>query len=44
MLDVYSNINEPDGIYGINSTHSTGLESQISIYEHESNWEKTIGG
>jgi ataxia telangiectasia mutated family protein len=41
MLDIYSNINEPDGIYGINQSQS--LDSQITVYEHERNWEKAIG-
>ncbi|PRP78734.1 putative ataxia telangiectasia mutated [Planoprotostelium fungivorum] len=42
MMDAYSNINEPDGIYGIQTRHHT-IESQITTYEHEGHWNMALG-
>lgn len=41
LLEIYSNINDPDGIYGLNTTHS--IEAQIVAYEHEGNVANSIG-
>jgi hypothetical protein len=41
MMEIYSRINEPDGIYGLN--RDTDVEAQIVMYEHESAWFKTAG-
>lgn len=41
MLEIFSNINEPDGIYGVNKNNT--IESQILTYEHEGNWANAIG-
>ena len=40
LLEAYSNIDEPDGIYGIKVEHET--RSHIKIYEHEGNWGKAL--
>src|SRR5690606_25989467 len=41
LLDIYRNIDEPDGIYGVNRNY--GIRSQILKYEHEGDWEKCLG-
>lgn len=41
ILEIYSNINDPDGIYGIDQGHT--IQSQILMYEHEGLHSKTIG-
>ena len=44
MLEIYSHINEPDGIYGImGSQQHSDLQSQIMTYEHEGNWSRIMG-
>ncbi|KAH9293056.1 hypothetical protein KI387_041739, partial [Taxus chinensis] len=39
LMTATTNINEPDGIYGIRSQK---LPSQILTYEHEGNWSKAL--
>ncbi|KAL6075751.1 non-specific serine/threonine protein kinase [Balamuthia mandrillaris] len=41
LLEIYCNINEPDGIYGLQRDHS--IHSRIRTYEHERLWDKTVG-
>ena len=46
MMEIYSNINEPDGIYGINKSQqfqNVIMDSQIVTYEHEGNWANAAG-
>lgn len=42
LLDIYSNINEPDSIYAVANGHS--IKSQLKLYEHEGNWDKALTG
>lgn len=42
LLDIYSNINEPDSIYAVASGHS--MVSQLKLYEHEGSWDKALAG
>ena len=42
LLDIYSNINEPDSIYAVANGHS--MKSQLRLYEHEGNWDKALTG
>ena len=42
LLDIYSSINEPDGIYAVTMGHS--LNSQLKLYEHEGSWAKALTG
>eukprot|EP01080_Neovahlkampfia_damariscottae_P001910 gene1910-1050_t len=41
LLQIYQNIDEPDGIYGINKNY--GLKSKILKYKHENDYEKVLG-
>lgn len=41
LLDIYRNVDDPDGIYGININY--GMHSQITKYRHESEWDKALG-
>ncbi|PSC71129.1 serine threonine-kinase ATM isoform X1 [Micractinium conductrix] len=40
LLDIYSSINEPDGIYAVARSHS--LLSQLRRFEHEGDWSKAL--
>jgi hypothetical protein len=42
LLDIYSRMNEPDGIYAVARGHS--MVSQLKLYEHESSWDKALTG
>lgn len=42
LLEVYSSINEPDGIYAVARGHS--MMSQLKLYEHEGSWDKALAG
>ena len=42
LLDIYSNINEPDSIYAVAKGHS--MVSQLKLYEHEGSWDKALTG
>ena len=42
LLDIYSSINEPDGIYAVARGHS--MMSQLKLYEHEGSWDKALTG
>ena len=42
LLEVYSSINEPDGIYAVARGHS--MLSQLKLYEHEGSWDKALAG
>ncbi|KAH7439431.1 hypothetical protein KP509_04G060500 [Ceratopteris richardii] len=42
LLTIYSQINEPDGVYGVVRTHK--LISQIKLHEHEGNWSRALEG
>ena len=42
LLDIYSSINEPDGIYAV--TMGQSLISQLKLYEHEGSWDKALTG
>lgn len=41
LLEVYSKIEEPDGLYGVNRNY--GLRAQTMMYEHEGDYEKALG-
>ena len=42
LLDMYSSINEPDGIYAVARGHN--MMSQLKLYEHEGSWDKALTG
>ena len=42
LLDIYSSINEPDGIYAVARGHN--MMSQLKLYEHEGSWDKALAG
>ncbi|MCO5564113.1 hypothetical protein L7F22_017769 [Adiantum nelumboides] len=41
LLTIYTQINEPDGVYGVVRSHK--LSSQIRLFEHEGNWSRAVG-
>ena len=42
LLDIYSSINEPDGIYAVARGHN--MVSQLKLYEHEASWDRALAG
>ena len=42
LLVAYSQIGEPDGLYGVCSTHSASEVTRIHLYEHEKEWSKSL--
>ncbi|KAL4452130.1 hypothetical protein ABPG75_007792 [Micractinium tetrahymenae] len=40
LLDIYSSINEPDGIYAVARSHS--MLSQLKRFEHEGDWSRAL--
>jgi len=42
LLDIYSSINEPEGIYPVARGHN--MMSQLKLYEHEGSWDKALTG
>lgn len=42
LLDIYSSINEPDGIYAVARGHN--MMSQLKLYEHEGSWDRALAG
>ena len=42
LLDIYSSINEPDGIYAV--ARGYNMMSQLKLYEHEGSWDKALAG
>ncbi len=41
LIDIYRNIDEPDGMDGIN--RNFGIRSQLMRYEHQGNWQSALG-
>lgn len=42
LLDIYSQIQEPDGIYA--AARSQKAASQLHLFEHEGSWDKALVG
>ena len=42
LLDIFSQVNEPDGIYAIAQSHK--MASQLRLFEHEGSWSKALLG
>lgn len=42
LLDIYSQIQEPDGIYA--AARSQKAASQLCLFEHEGAWDKALVG
>ena len=42
LLLAYSQIGEPDGLYGACSSHATDEVTRIHLYEHEKEWNKSL--
>eukprot|EP00850_Spirogloea_muscicola_P022712 SM000308S11822 [mRNA] locus=s308:82698:105864:+ [translate_table: standard] len=40
LLDAYSRMNEPDGIYGVARTNQ--IEAQLCVLEHEGSWSRAV--
>ena len=40
LLDIYSRIGEPDGIYAVARSHN--LLSQLHVFEHEGSWHNAL--
>lgn len=38
----YSQIGEPDSLYGVCSAHATDEMTRIHLYEHEKEWSKSL--
>jgi ataxia telangiectasia mutated family protein len=41
LIDIYHNIDEPDGMYGVN--RNFGIRSQLMRYEHQGDWQGALG-
>lgn len=47
LVDIYSNIGEPDGLYGVYSIFGSANNSRankLKMYEHEGQWLRALGG
>ena len=47
LVDIYSNIGEPDGLYGVYSIFGSANSSRVNklkMYEHEEQWLRALGG
>ena len=47
LVDIYSNIGEPDGLYGVYSifgSANSSRENKLKMYEHEGQWLRALGG
>ncbi|XP_022082003.1 serine-protein kinase ATM-like isoform X2 [Acanthaster planci] len=42
LLEAYSSIGEPDGVYGCGAGRLTDTYARIHTYEHEGNWSKAL--
>ena len=42
LLEAYSKIGEPDGLYGACTTLSPDETTRVHLYEHEGQWEKSL--
>ena len=42
LLEAYSRIGEPDGLYGACSAHATDEATRVRLYEHEGQWHKAL--
>eukprot|EP00879_Flechtneria_rotunda_P006073 GHRR01006386.1.p1 GENE.GHRR01006386.1~~GHRR01006386.1.p1 ORF type:complete len:3169 (+),score=1435.50 GHRR01006386.1:1331-9508(+) len=42
LLDLYSNVNEPDGIYAVAAVFSSS-SSQLQLLKHEQQWDMVLG-
>ena len=42
LLEAYSNIGEPDSLYGVCAAKSVSKETWLRLYEQEGEWEKSL--
>ncbi len=42
LFEAYSNIGEPDGIYGVDTGCSNDVSTRIKAYEHEKEFSKAL--
>ena len=42
LLEAYSNIGEPDSLYGVCASKSASKETWMHLYEQEGEWEKSL--
>ena len=42
LLVAYSQIGEPDSLYGACSTHATDETTRVHLYQHEKEWGKAL--
>ncbi len=47
LVDIYSNIGEPDGLYGVYSIFGSATSNRankLKMFEHEGQWLRALGG
>ena len=42
LLEAYSDIGEPDSVYGVCASKTVSKETWMRLYEHEGKWEKSL--
>ena len=42
LLEAYSNIGEPDSLYGVCTAKTVAKETWMRLYEQEGEWEKSL--
>ena len=42
LLQAYSQIGEPDSLYGASSAHAADEMTRVHLYEHEKEWSKSL--
>ena len=42
LLEAYSNIGEPDSLYGVCASKTVSKETWMRLYEQEGEWEKSL--
>lgn len=42
LIDTYSVIGEPDGLYGTMASHDVDPAARVKFYHHEGNWHRAL--
>ena len=42
LIDTYSVIGEPDGLYGTMASHDVNPAARVKFYHHEENWHRAL--
>ena len=42
LIDTYSVIGEPDGLYGTMASHDVDPAARVKFYHHEENWHRAL--